>query len=323
MSTHRITDTTKIPLPCWLRRGHDGVWEWRTSVHEYPEWKFALAGWTHYSDNPESQRPEDINAYSNRLCEGDGDLKPIKVGETSPTPDLARLAEQTEKWKAQFEAEHQLVLTAYDQLRGLRARVAELEAMLIKEQDYSHELRVDRERLTKELKQTQDATDAAIRLINECSDQRGSLDNKNIELSALRAEVEKWKTDHARLQMELDASCNAEELRQVRAENERLRQERDAAQSAFASKESELAKSRAYSEDRDETIAALHRELEELQGVVAATRQLSIDSMNEIRIAAGAPIASEDKSNKRAVDYVTDLAKFRARIAEQQDKGQG
>jgi hypothetical protein len=38
------------------------------------------------------------------------------------------------------------------------------------------------------------------------------------------ARIEELELENARQQMELDASCNAEELRQVRAENARLRE---------------------------------------------------------------------------------------------------
>lgn len=65
-------------------------------------------------------------------------------------------------------------------------------------------------------------------------------------------------------------------------------------------------------------IAKLDADNAQLSGVVYSTRQASIEAMAEIRAAAGAPVASEDKSELRAVDYVSQL---RARVAElEQDK---
>jgi hypothetical protein len=55
--------------------------------------------------------------------------------------------------------------------------------------------------------------------------------------------------------------------------------------------------------ERDEA----RSDYESTSNALHATRQLSIDAMDEVRRAAGAPPSREDKTSKRAVDYVADL----------------
>jgi hypothetical protein len=66
--------------------------------------------------------------------------------------------------------------------------------------------------------------------------------------------------------------------------------------------------------------ADLRREVEQQQSVISATRQTATDAMNEIRLAAGAPMSQDDKSQKRAVDYVADLRRDRERLDWLEDK---
>jgi len=64
------------------------------------------------------------------------------------------------------------------------------------------------------------------------------LERENAHLLVLATNAEfnrsKMERENARLQMELDASCNAEELRQVRAENTKLRECGNALRDALA-----------------------------------------------------------------------------------------
>jgi Asp-tRNA(Asn)/Glu-tRNA(Gln) amidotransferase B subunit len=62
--------------------------------------------------------------------------------------------------------------------------------------------------------------DAAARRIRELERENAKL---RADINVTRKNYEVYKTDNVRLQMELDSSCNAEELRQVRAENAALR----------------------------------------------------------------------------------------------------
>lgn len=56
-----------------------------------------------------------------------------------------------------------------------------------------------------------------------------SWSNSNLtEMDELLQKMQQLERENARLQMELDASCNAEELRQVRAENAALREDKEA-----------------------------------------------------------------------------------------------
>ncbi len=72
--------------------------------------------------------------------------------------------------------------------------------------------------------------------------------------------------------------------------------------------------------DRDALAEKLRRcegELGEAQSVIMATRQMSIEGMDAIRAAAGAPPSREDKSKKRAVDYVAELSSRLAALQQQ------
>lgn len=63
-------------------------------------------------------------------------------------------------------------------------------------------------------------------------------------------------------------------------------------------------------------LASPSAEVEQLQSVIGATRELSISAMDDVRVAAGAPKSRDDKSPKRAVDYVAAL-RARLTLAEQ------
>ena len=72
--------------------------------------------------------------------------------------------------------------------------------------------------------------------------------------------------------------------------------------------------------DRDALAEKLRRcegERDESQSVIMATRQMSIEGMDAIRAAAGAPPSREDKSTKRAVDYVAELSSQLRELGEQ------
>lgn len=60
MSTHRITDTTKIPFPCWLWDSTERRWD-RANFGPNSRFSEELHEcYTHYSTNPPDQRPEDV-----------------------------------------------------------------------------------------------------------------------------------------------------------------------------------------------------------------------------------------------------------------------
>lgn len=73
-----------------------------------------------------------------------------------------------------------------------------------------------------------------------------------------------------------------------------------------------LDKQKSYLQD----IKNLEEELEQCREALVNTRIISTNAMNEIRAAAGAPQSQDDKSQKRAVDYVRELTVERDRYRE-------
>lgn len=64
------------------------------------------------------------------------------------------------------------------------------------------------------------------------------------------------------------------------------------------------------------------RDYDEASRVLASTRLLAAKSMDEIRAAVGAPLSGDDKSLKRAVDYVRELKADNALLREANEKAQ-
>jgi chromosome segregation ATPase len=70
----------------------------------------------------------------------------------------------------------------------------------------------------------------------------------------------------------------------------------------------------------DKELEEVKNDYEEASRALSSTRLLAAKSMDEIRLAAGAPLSGDDKSLKRAVDYVRELKAENARLREALEK---
>jgi hypothetical protein len=90
MSTHRITNTTKIPFPCWVHEvTYQPEWWWCSTREQYQQEVSCESIFTHYSDNGPDQRPEDVPSDKS-------DATPDSVSHSGHS-DLARLSEAAAK----------------------------------------------------------------------------------------------------------------------------------------------------------------------------------------------------------------------------------
>lgn len=67
--------------------------------------------------------------------------------------------------------------------------------------------------------------------------------------------------------------------------------------------------------EADNEVAQITSDYEECSIVLQNTRRSVVDAMDEIRVALGVPIGKDDKSPKRAIDYVKDQVAETQRLA--------